>query len=361
MSAPVSPRGRRDDSGSGREAASAPGSTASASPLEFWFDFSSPYAYLASRRIEALAARHGRAVDWRPMLLGAAFKAAGTAPLTEVPMKGEYSRRDFERSARFHGIGDFRLPSRFPIATQAPARILLWAKARDGTSAPRVAHAMLRAYWTQDRDISNPDVAASSAAEGGVDAAAARAVVDDPQWKDALKREVDTGLSKGVFGSPFVIVDGEPFWGLDRFDQLDWFLGARASATGRVRALSHLRLVVADLPRAIAFYRELLDATPAVDVPGVYAEWATRGARLALVGEATMGAVVGRPAPRAGDAVVVCLEVDDVDAAAARAKAAGHALVREPHDQPSWRQRVAHLRDPAGNLVELWARLVPAV
>lgn len=360
MSATVSPQGGQGASGTGRDAASAAGTEPTALPLEFWFDFSSPYAYLASRRIEALAARHGRSVDWRPMLLGAAFKVAGTVPLTEVPMKGEYSRRDFARSARYHGIDDFLMPSRFPIATQAPARILLWAKSRDAACAPRVADALLRAYWTQDRDISNPDVAAAAAAEAGVDAAAARAVVDDPQWKDALKREVDAGLSKGVFGSPFVVVEGESFWGLDRFDQLDWFLGARATSPGRVRAVSHLRLVVSDLPAAIAFYSALLDATPAVDVPGIYAEWATRGARLALVGEATMGAVVGRPAPRAGDAVVVCLEVDDVDAAAARVKAAGRALVREPHDQPSWRQRVAHLRDPAGNLVELWARLAPA-
>ena len=72
-----------------------------------------------------------------------------------------------------------------------------------------------------------------------------------------------------------------------------------------------------------------------------------------------MGAVVGRSAPRAGDAVVACLQVDDVDAAAARVKARGGTLVREPHDQPTWLQRVAHLRDPAGNLVELWARLAP--
>lgn len=326
-------------------------------PIEFWFDFSSPYAYLASHRIEALARRHGREVDWRPMLLGAAFKVAGTAPLTDVPMKGDYSRRDFLRSARFHGVADFRMPSRFPIPTQAAARILLWAKSNDPASAPRVAKAMLRAYWAQDRDISNPDIAAAAAAEAGVDAASARAVVDDPQWKDALKREVDAGLGKGVFGSPFVIVEGETFWGLDRFDQLDWYLSSSAAPSGRVRAVSHLRLIVADLPKAIAFWRGVLDAKPVVDVPGIYAEWETPGARLALVGEATMGAVVGRSAPRAGDAVVVCLQVDDVDAAAARVKSLGHALAREPHDEPAWFQRVAHLHDPAGNLVELWSRL----
>lgn len=328
-----------------------------AAPVEFWFDFSSPYGYLAAQRIEALAARHGRTVDWRPMLLGVAFKVAGTAPLTEIPMKGEYSKRDFARSARFHGVADFRMPSRFPIATQAPARILLWTKSRDPASAARVAKAMLRAYWVDDRDISNADVAAAVAGEAGLDAGAARAAVDDPAWKDALKREVEAGLARGVFGSPFVIADGEPFWGLDRFDQLEWFLRTSAAPDGRVRAVSHLRLVVADLPACIAFYRDVLGLALVVDVPGTYAEFDTAGARLALAGEATMGAVVGRSVPRAGDAVVVCLSVDDVDAAAARARARGAVLVREPHDQPTWRQRVAHLRDPAGNLVELWTRL----
>jgi 2-hydroxychromene-2-carboxylate isomerase/predicted enzyme related to lactoylglutathione lyase len=331
-----------------------------AQPLEFWFDFSSPYGYLAAQRIEALAARHGRGVDWRPMLLGVVFKATGGAPLTEVPMKGPYSRRDFVRSARFHGIDGFRMPSRFPIPTQAAGRILLWAKSRDASSAAGVALALLRAYWVDDRDISDPDVAAAAAGAAGVDVAAARAAVDDPAWKDALKREVATGLERGVFGSPFVFADGEPFWGLDRFDQLDWHLASASAPQGRVRALSHLRLIVTDLEAAIAFYRELIDAEPVVRVPGIYAEFDTPGARLALVSDATMGAVVGRPAPRAGDAVVVCLRVDDVDAAAQRHKARGGALVREPHDQPSWVQRVAHLRDPAGNLVELWTRLEPA-
>jgi 2-hydroxychromene-2-carboxylate isomerase/predicted enzyme related to lactoylglutathione lyase len=330
-----------------------------AAPLEFWFDFSSPYGYLAAQRIEALAARHGRTVDWRPMLLGVAFKTSGAIPLTEVPLKGPYSRRDFLRSARFHGVDDFRMPSRFPIPTQAAGRILLWAKSRDPRSAPAVARAMLRAYWVDDRDLSSPDVAAAAAGEAGVDVAAARAVVDDPVWKDALKLEVEAGIARGVFGSPFVFADDEPFWGLDRFDQLDWFLGSAGTPRGGVRAVSHLRLVVADLDAAIAFYRDALEAEPAVRVPSTYAEFDTPGARLALVSDATMGAVVGRPAPRAGDAVVVCLNVDDVDAAAARMKARGVPLVREPHDQPSWRQRVAHLRDPAGNLVELWTRLAP--
>ncbi|MEP7276629.1 MAG: 2-hydroxychromene-2-carboxylate isomerase [Betaproteobacteria bacterium] len=193
-------------------------------PIEFWFDFSSPYGYLASQRIEALAARHGRSVDWRPMLLGAAFKQSGQAPLTMIPLKGDYSKRDFLRSARFHGIGDFRMPAKFPIPTQAAARIVLWAKAQDPALAVKVIKALYRAYFNDGLDISDPEVAAQVAAGAGADAQGARAAVDDPAIKDALKRDVDGAIARGVFGSPFVFVDGEPFWGLDRFDQVDRWL-----------------------------------------------------------------------------------------------------------------------------------------
>src|SRR5258708_33877918 len=92
-------------------------------PIEFYLDFSSPYSYLASESIEPLAARYGRSVDYKPMLLGVAFKVSGMRPLPDVPLKGDYSRRDFERSARFASV-PFLLPETFPIPTLAPARAL---------------------------------------------------------------------------------------------------------------------------------------------------------------------------------------------------------------------------------------------
>ena len=195
-----------------------------AAPIDFYFDFSSPYGYLAAQKIDALAAKYGRTVEWHPVLLGVVFKQTGMAPLTGIPLKGEYSKRDFARSARFHGITGFRMPSKFPIASQAPARIVLWLKARDPALAARVAKALFRAFFVDDIDISNPDAAVAVAAKEGVDAAAARAAIDDPAIKDALKQEVEQAIGRGVFGSPFIIIDGEPFWGLDRFDQIERWL-----------------------------------------------------------------------------------------------------------------------------------------
>ena len=193
--------------------------------IDFYFDFSSPYGYLGSEKIEALAAKHGRSVDWHPILLGVVFKETGAIPLTQVPIKGDYSRRDFPRSAKFHGVEGFRMPSRFPIPTQAPARIVLWSKMHEPSHVSAVVHALYRAFFNEDIDISDPDAAAKAAAGAGVDAAAARGCVDDPAVKDALKAENESALKLGVFGSPFTIVDGEPFWGVDRFDQVDRWLG----------------------------------------------------------------------------------------------------------------------------------------
>ena len=194
------------------------------SPIDFYFDFSSPYGYLASEKIEALAERHGRSVDWRPILLGVVFKLTGANPLTDVPLKGPYSKRDFARSAKFHGVERFRLPSTFPIATQAPARIVLWLKKRDPALAVATLHGLYRAFFGDDVDISKPDNAVAVAVHCGVDGAAARVAIDDPAIKDALKRENERAIAAGVFGSPFTIVDGEPFWGVDRLDQVDRWL-----------------------------------------------------------------------------------------------------------------------------------------
>ena len=123
-------------------------------------------------------------------------------------------------------------------------------------------------------------------------------------------------------------------------------------------ALSHVRYLVAEFEPLLRFYRDVLGLKVAVDVPGVYAELDTAGGRLAFYRADLMAGVIGGAvATRTGDDAVICLRVDNVDAAAARVKLAGIALVTAPHDQATWLQRVAHLRDPAGHLVELWSPL----
>ena len=127
-----------------------------AAPIDFYFDFSSPYGYIASEKIDDLAAKYGRMTIWHPILLGVAFKATGAAPLPGIPMKGEYAMRDFARCARFHGIA-FRQPSHFPVPTQNAARAFYWLNDHDPKLARNFAHACYRAYLAEDINIADVD------------------------------------------------------------------------------------------------------------------------------------------------------------------------------------------------------------
>jgi 2-hydroxychromene-2-carboxylate isomerase len=187
-------------------------------PIDFYFDFSSPYGYLASHKIEALARQHGREVTWRPMLLGAAFKMTGSMPLPQVPLKGEYSKRDFARSARFHGV-PFRIPDPFPISTVSACRAFY--SITDETQRIKLAKALFRAYFVDNVNIGEADNVLKIAASVG-----GNADVSSQAVKDRTKAEVDAALAKGVFGSPYMVIDGEPFWGVDRFEQIERWLAA---------------------------------------------------------------------------------------------------------------------------------------
>jgi 2-hydroxychromene-2-carboxylate isomerase len=184
-------------------------------PIEFYFDFSSPYGYFAAARIDHLAEGFGRSVAWKPMMLGAAMKETGNRPLADQPMKGDYCKRDWERLARYMEL-PWIFPSPFPIATLAAARAFYWLDDKDPALAKRFAHAAFDTYFGQGRDITPPETVADVAAPLGIDKAQLLAAVQDPAVKERLKRETTAALKKGVFGSPYIIVDGEPFWGSDR-------------------------------------------------------------------------------------------------------------------------------------------------
>lgn len=192
-------------------------------PIDFYFDYSSPFGYLAATRVGALAARHGRGVNWYPILLGIVFKATGSPVVATMPLKGEYTAHDAQRSARFHGI-PFKLPSKFPIASQAPARITCWVRNQAPERVEAAVLALYRAYFLDDLDISSAEVAARVMGAAGFDAGAALAATRDEAIKAQLKTEVETAIARKVFGSPMMFIDDEPFWGLDRMDQMERWL-----------------------------------------------------------------------------------------------------------------------------------------
>lgn len=192
------------------------------SPIDFYFEFSSPYGYIATELVDELEKRVGRRVTWRPILLGPVFKITGQPPLIDIPLKGEYARRDFARSARLHKVA-YTHPGKFPIGTVAAMRAFYWMHDRDARQAQALAKALLRAYFTGGRDISAPATVVEVAGSLGIDSASLAAALDDPAVKERAKREVDAAIAAGVFGSPYFVVDGEPFWGVDRMPMVeDW-------------------------------------------------------------------------------------------------------------------------------------------
>lgn len=193
-------------------------------PIDFYFDFSSPYAYIANEWIDALAARHGRVVRRQAILLGVTFQAAELKSPVSHPIKRDYALRDFARSARFEGV-PYRQPSQFPIPTQNAARVFWWLHDTQGPEAAASwTRSAFRAYFTRDVALNAPEALAALLAESGLDAAAAQAACNAPVWKDRLRQANEQAIAAGVFGAPFFVVDGEPFWGNDRKPQIERWL-----------------------------------------------------------------------------------------------------------------------------------------
>jgi 2-hydroxychromene-2-carboxylate isomerase len=196
-------------------------------PIDFWFDFSSPYSYIASEWIEALAARHGRTVRWQAILVGVAFEAAGLKPPVAHPLKREYVLRDFQRSARFEGV-PYKPPEPFPIATQNAARVFWWLQSQSPSRATAWARLGLRAYFARGVRLDEPAQLLALCSEADLDAEECAGVINDPVWKQRLRQANDEAIAAGVFGVPFFKVDGEPFWGNDRKSQIERWLAQGA-------------------------------------------------------------------------------------------------------------------------------------
>ncbi|ANN69026.1 2-hydroxychromene-2-carboxylate isomerase [Bordetella bronchialis] len=193
-----------------------------AGQLQIWFDFASPYSFLAMERIEPIAASHGVTVDYRPFLLGPVFKARGwdDSPFRLFPDKGEYMMREVARLAAKYGIR-YRRPTVFPRVGVLPSRVayigLQEAWGRD------FCIAMFRANFVDDLDIQQQDVVRERLRALGVDADAVLARAASDEIKQAFRAQVDRAQALGVFGAPMMFAGTEMFWGNDRVeDAVRW-------------------------------------------------------------------------------------------------------------------------------------------
>jgi 2-hydroxychromene-2-carboxylate isomerase len=193
-------------------------------PIEFYFDFSSPYGYLAAQKIDQIGERYGRAVNWHPIMLGVILKQTGNAPNADIGLKSDYMRQDVPRLAEMMGA-PFTWPEPFPVATLAAARGYYWLQEHDPEKAVPFAKAVYHHYFGKGVDISDIQDVVLIAEEMGIDGAALTEAVTRDDVKQRVKDKTSEAMDLGVFGSPYFLIDGEPFFGSDRLWQIERLLG----------------------------------------------------------------------------------------------------------------------------------------
>ena len=181
--------------------------------LEFYFDYGSPYSYLADTQVEAIAQRTGATLVRKPMLLGGVFKATGNHSPAELPQKSAWSGFDMPMWARHYGVPFQRNPF-FPVNTLALMRGAAAAQI-DGLFE-RYHPAVYKAMWVDGRNLNDMTEIAAVLTSAGLEAAKVGARIQDQDVKDRLKATTDEAVARGVFGAPTCFVDNMMFFGNDR-------------------------------------------------------------------------------------------------------------------------------------------------
>ena len=191
--------------------------------IDFYFDFTSPYGYIASQVIDEMAVQYGHKTRWHAFMVTAAYKQHNASNPLVHPAKEKYFRVDIPRTAAHFGV-PFKFPATWPENLVAAGRAFSWIEDRADGSGPnaakRFANAALRAYWAEGKPLASADTVADIASATGEDRAKLRAALDDAAVKQRFVEKVAAVLDAGIFGSPQIVFRGELFWGTDRLDQL---------------------------------------------------------------------------------------------------------------------------------------------
>lgn len=196
----------------------------SGEPVDFYFDPISPFSYLATTQIDRIAERHGRAVEWHPVLIGVTIlKVMGLKPIPETPLKSTYSWLDAERLAAMFGV-PLRRQGLKNINSVVACRAYLWLRERDPQMARAFVRRLSAGLWVEGRDLTGVDAVLAEAETLGADVTALRQALGEPDIKQKLAEAVEAAIARGVFGVPYFFVDREPLWGCDRLWMLDFKL-----------------------------------------------------------------------------------------------------------------------------------------
>ncbi|HET7289908.1 MAG TPA: 2-hydroxychromene-2-carboxylate isomerase [Thermodesulfobacteriota bacterium] len=186
--------------------------------VEFYYDFSSPYTYIASTRIEKICEENGAELEWKPILLGGLFNDTGVKPAKEIENKFAYVKQDTQDSANRYGV-EFHFPAVFPLNSVKTMRGA-FAAAEKG-KLTEYNHEMFRLYWTEGRDLSKDNELRDAVAGIGIDPDWFMARIGEQEIKDKLRDETSKAAARGAFGAPTIFIGDKMFWGNDRLDFVD--------------------------------------------------------------------------------------------------------------------------------------------
>ena len=188
--------------------------------IDFHFDFSSPYGFIAAMKIDTvLRDAKYRRLTWRPFLLGAVYKRFGQSPLEHALKRRYVLEVDVPRIGRQNGL-EIRIPAGFPEHSLPAARAFYWIEARAPEKAAEFAKAAYRKYWLEGLSTADHGAAVEAAVALGFDRKQVDEGLQESRVKLRLAAENEQAIANGVFGSPFITIDGEPFWGSDRLDDV---------------------------------------------------------------------------------------------------------------------------------------------
>lgn len=189
--------------------------------IEFFWDPASTYSYLAATQMEAFAKANGATVKWKPFLLGKAFEATGNKMPASIPAKAKYLFKDATLWAKYYQV-PFAMPKVFPLNSVLASRACIAAD-QAGQGVPFTL-ALLKAYWAEGQDLSQPEAVAAVAKGLGLDAEAILAATGTQPVKDVLRANTEDAIARGVFGAPTFFIGKQMFWGNDRLPLMAAFL-----------------------------------------------------------------------------------------------------------------------------------------
>lgn len=186
--------------------------------IEFYFDCSSPWTYLAFHNVQPLAKELGAEVDWKPILVGGIFNTVNPSVYetrkAPVMAKARYHAKDLKDWTQHAGLKIKMPPSVFPVNSVKVMRACIVLKSQG--KLVDFARNAFEVYWSEDQDISQDEVIAEICERSGVEAAPLFEAIQDQAIKDELKANTQAVMDRGGFGSPTLFVGGDMYFGNDR-------------------------------------------------------------------------------------------------------------------------------------------------